>query len=64
MNNGILEQTRAFVAIANTGSISAAASLLGAAQPTISRQLASLVESLGRSLVQRSTRALTLRVMA
>jgi len=60
MNNGFLEQVRAFVAIANTRSISAAAAFLGVAQPTISRQLASLEESLGRSLVQRSTRALTL----
>jgi DNA-binding transcriptional LysR family regulator len=60
MNNGLLEQARAFVAIVNSGSLSAAATFLGVAQPTISRQLASLEESLGCNLIQRSTRALTL----
>jgi DNA-binding transcriptional LysR family regulator len=45
---------RLFLAIADTGSLSAAARELGLAQPTVSRRLAQLEEQLGYPVFQRS----------
>ena len=53
-------QVRAFLAAANHGSFSAAARSLKTTQPTISRQIAGLEESLGLALVERSVRGLVL----
>jgi len=49
-----------FVRIAETGSISAVARELGSTQPTISKQLAALEVRLGVTLLQRTTRRLSL----
>lgn len=49
-----------FACIVQTGSISAAASLLGCGKSVVSRQLAMLEEELGARLIQRSTRRLAL----
>jgi DNA-binding transcriptional LysR family regulator len=49
-----------FVRIVEAGSLSAAAPLLGATQPTISRRLRALEESLGVQLLQRSTHGMRL----
>lgn len=54
----LLMQT--FVRIVEAGSLSAAASQLGAAQPTISRRLQALEKMFGVRLVHRSTHAMTL----
>ncbi|MGF7147075.1 DNA-binding transcriptional LysR family regulator [Sphingomonas zeicaulis] len=54
------EGIAAFVATAEAGSISAAARLLGQAKSVISERLAELERSLGTSLVQRTTRKLSL----
>lgn len=51
-----------FVRIVEAGSLSAAAPLLGATQPTISRRLRTLEEALGARLLQRSTHAMRLTV--
>lgn len=51
---------RIFIRIAETGSFSAVAREMGATQPAVSRQLASLETHLGARLFQRSTRSLTL----
>lgn len=53
-------QARAFLASAEEGSLSAAARALGVTQPTISRQVAGLEESLGVALFERTPRALLL----
>jgi DNA-binding transcriptional LysR family regulator len=50
----------AFVAIADAGSISAAARQLGLAKSVVSERLAELERSLGVRLIQRSTRRLSL----
>ncbi|MBX9631042.1 MAG: LysR family transcriptional regulator [Burkholderiales bacterium] len=50
----------AFVRIAETGSISAVARELGTTQPTVSKQLAALEATLGVTLLQRTTRRLSL----
>lgn len=55
-----LKQLRAFVQIADSGSISAAARVLGVAQPTLSRQLQSLESSVGLPLVRRDTHNMSL----
>jgi DNA-binding transcriptional LysR family regulator len=60
MNTGLLEHYRVFVAIARAGSLTAAADVLGAGQPTVSRQLAALESHLGCRLLQRSTRFMSL----
>jgi DNA-binding transcriptional LysR family regulator len=49
-----------FMKIVEAGSLSAAASLLGTTQPTISRRLRTLEEALGVQLLQRSTHAMRL----
>jgi len=53
-------QTRAFLTTANKGSYSAAASVLGVSQPTLSRQVAALEESLQVVLFEKSGRGLIL----
>lgn len=49
-----------FVRIVEAGSLSAAAPLLGATQPTVSRRLRALEDALGVQLLQRSTHAMRL----
>lgn len=51
-----------FVRIVEAGSLSAAAPLLGATQPTVSRRLRVLEETLGVQLLQRSTHTMRLTV--
>ncbi len=53
-------QIRAFLAAAEEGSLSAAARALGQTQPTLSRQVTALEESLGVTLFERGRRAVTL----
>lgn len=53
-------QARAFLATAEEGSLSAAARALGLTQPTLSRQVTSLEETLGVTLFERTSRALLL----
>jgi len=51
---------RAFLAIAEEGSFSAAARSLGVTQPTISRQLSALEDRLGVVLIERGPRNMTI----
>ncbi|THH36815.1 LysR family transcriptional regulator [Aliishimia ponticola] len=51
---------RAFLATAETGSLSAAARVLGLTQPTLGRQVAALEQALGVTLFERAGRSLTL----
>lgn len=60
MNNGLHEHLKAFVAIADAGSFTAASIATGTGQATLSRQLAALEKHLGCRLLNRSTRAVTL----
>ncbi|WP_368564301.1 LysR substrate-binding domain-containing protein [Pseudoxanthomonas sp. UTMC 1351] len=60
MNNGLLEHIEAFVAIAESGSVTAASIAMGTTQATLSRQLAALEKHLGCRLLHRSTRAISL----
>lgn len=53
-------RAKAFLATAEEGSLSAAASALGATQPTVGRQVAALEAELGVALFERTGRALTL----
>lgn len=53
-------QLRAFVTTVEAGSITAAARVLGATQPTISRQISSLEEQLGLTLIERGPRGMIL----
>jgi DNA-binding transcriptional LysR family regulator len=55
-----LEGVAAFVAVAEAGSISAAAQRLGLAKSVVSERLAELERVLGACLIQRTTRKLTL----
>jgi DNA-binding transcriptional LysR family regulator len=55
-----LAAMRAFVAIADRGSLTAAAEALGKAQPTMVRTLANLESALGTRLLRRTTRRLSL----
>jgi DNA-binding transcriptional LysR family regulator len=50
----------AFLAVAETGSLSAAARRLGATQPTIGRQIKAMEQQLGAELFHRISRGLTL----
>jgi DNA-binding transcriptional LysR family regulator len=60
MNSGLYEHLQAFVAIAEAGSVTAAAIALRTGQATLSRQLAALEKHLGCRLFHRSTRAIAL----
>lgn len=60
MNNGVLEHLAAFVAIAESGSLTSASIAIGRTQATLSRQLAALEKHLGCRLFSRSTRAISL----
>ncbi|QDG78605.1 LysR family transcriptional regulator [Labrenzia sp. PHM005] len=53
-------QARAFLVTAEEGSLSAAARALGLTQPTLSRQVAALEESLGVTLFERVAKSLIL----
>ncbi|MEZ5387285.1 MAG: LysR family transcriptional regulator [Prosthecobacter sp.] len=55
-----LQQIREFVQIADSGSISAAAKILGVAQPTLSRHLAALETQIGALLIRRDTHTMSL----
>ncbi|MDF1810866.1 MAG: LysR family transcriptional regulator [Verrucomicrobiales bacterium] len=55
-----LRQVRAFVQVCDSGSISAAARVLGVPQPTVSRQLQALEKVFGLPLVRRDTHNLSL----
>jgi len=52
--------TQAFLATAETGSLSAAARQLGRSQPTVGRQIQALEDQLGVTLFQRAARGLAL----
>ncbi|CUH88165.1 D-malate degradation protein R [Phaeobacter sp. CECT 5382] len=60
MNNPDWTHIRAFLATAETGSLSAAARQLGLTQPTLSRQVAALEAALGVLLFERLGRSLVL----
>jgi len=49
-----------FLVVAETGSLSGAARRLGVSQPTLTRRMAALEQSLGAELFQRSSRGLSL----
>ena len=55
-----LELLQTFIRIVESGSLSAAARLLGTTQPTVSRRLMLLEQTLGLRLLQRSTHAMKL----
>ena len=55
-----LERLSAFVAVADSGSISAAAQRLGLSKSVVSERLAELERDLGTSLIQRTTRKMSL----
>lgn len=55
-----LRLLRAFVRITESGSISAAARVLSASQPTLSRQLHQLEQAAGVSLIRRDTHTMSL----
>lgn len=60
INLNDLRQIREFVQIANSGSISRAARVLGVAQPTLSRRLAALEAEVGSALLRRDTHTMSL----
>lgn len=60
ININDLQQLREFVQIAESGSITAAAKVLGLAQPTLSRHLAALEADAGAPLLQRDTHTMSL----
>ena len=51
---------RAFLEVANSGSMSRAAAALGSSQPTLSRQMSMLEAHIGSALFERSTRGVRL----
>ena len=53
---------RVFLAVANTGTLTAAAQVLGSSQPTVGRQLTQLEAQLGAPLVVRHSRGIALTV--
>lgn len=55
-----LQHIREFVQIADSGSISSAAKILGIAQPTLSRHLAALETQIGTALIRRDTHTMSL----
>jgi DNA-binding transcriptional LysR family regulator len=58
--NEISTWMRSFVAVANAGSFSVAASQMGVTQSTISKQIVALERHLGTQLFRRTTRSLSL----
>jgi DNA-binding transcriptional LysR family regulator len=54
------EQLRAFEAVADTGSFTRAAALIGTAQSSVSQQIARLEKRAGRLLIRRTTRRVEL----
>jgi len=60
MNNGLYEHIKAFIAIAQARSMTAASIAVGIGQTTLSRQLSELEQHLGCRLFQRSTRSIRL----
>ncbi|WP_421854091.1 LysR family transcriptional regulator [Oricola sp.] len=60
MNDLPIESLRVFQSVVDAGGFSAAARRLGTTQPSVSRRVAALEQSLGVVLFQRSTRRLTL----
>ena len=58
MHNPDWTLTRSFLAVAETGSLSAAARQLGLSQPTLGRHVADLEAQLGMPLFQRAPRGL------
>jgi DNA-binding transcriptional LysR family regulator len=60
MNSIDWELIRTFLAVAEQGSVSAAARALGASQPTLSRHISELERQTGLSLFERSPQGLTL----
>src|SRR5690349_18829566 len=54
-----IEDIQAFVAVADAGGLTAAATRLGVSKSIVSRRLARLEKSLGTSLLTRSTRGAT-----
>lgn len=59
-NTDRIELFETFVRIVDAGSLSAAAAQMGTTQPTVSRRLRALEESLGLRLLQRSTHVMKL----
>lgn len=55
-----LKQIRAFVQVAESGSISAASRVLGISQPTVSRQIQALEKAVNVPLIQRDTHNMSL----
>ena len=55
-----LKQIRAFVTVAETGSVTRASALLNLVQPAVSRQLRMLEEDLGTNLFDRSRHGMQL----
>ena len=55
-----LEQVRTFVTVAETASVTRAASQLHVAQPALSRKLRALEDEVGRPLFLRTTRGMRL----
>lgn len=55
-----LRQIRAFVQVAESGSISAAARVLGLSQPTVSRQIQALERGINLPLIRRDTHTMSL----
>ena len=60
MNGTDWNLLRSFVAVAEAGSLSAAAKVLGVSQPTLGRHVAQLEAQVGTSLFARHPRGLTL----
>jgi len=60
MNNLDWGLIRSFLAVSQTGSLSAAARALGVSQPTLSREIQALESSTGLSLFKRTTQGLSL----
>jgi len=60
MNKANFSEAEAFLALADFGGFGAAGRELGVTQSTISRRVAALEARIGRSLVQRTTRRVTL----
>ncbi len=58
-----LELTRSLIAVAETGSISDAAHVIGLSQPALSRRIQQLEEELGARLIERSGRGVVLTAM-